>query len=1031
MTNLIKAAGCNVEAYWPLLMTKMISNVGMETLIKLGSGAGGGGSGGGGGGGAAAAGGGDAGGDAAAETKKVEEEEEEELHSAESEAKCAAAEQVEVLRQQLARLDSKRSRDEKEAKHSEEMNQRHTEFLRWVASQCAAALGEALDTNVSEDLTRQLVSRVTSQRGRQLQEGRHAEVKTDKSERSEKSENLHTEWRGRVRAAEQAQKKMQRLMQKEAEAQEAQREMQTEEMRHVAGKMMVELKLRVNALQRAKEVSERFVEEEEESWLQSKAQLREAETEALSAMASARHFEAEARCASADAVRAQAKATGAEAAQRRLQAEVESLQREVWLTKSFTEMFLQVSLWRMSFLSSFILSCERKDVDQRLEEVNKLVEDHSEALEHVKHFFGGTQEAAMPALMSSVMSSAWAPISGRQRPSSFLLREVHHRYRRTWGRSLGMIGFGGDPSSSATALIQRLGRQEIGPVLSLRSALPGCKGADLHALLSALDGYEHVHFLSFGCNGALASSKSLASLLVQVLQKGFIWACDFGEVYFNEQVFDHLLSALDPPLPAASKRKRKRKRVEEQGEPSSNLAFSFADQGCGLKVQQISRLKDLTRRRRLLDKALSWGKVDRSLGGVRTHAPWLDIPRVFGMVMRSKNLTKCFWRPYQEAEFWRRAGFHCTGGPRLNLQRSGGKRVNPSIRRLTTAMHRGNLEPAALQKAFPPGDEGERRSRELLQTCGLEAVWRWVDDQRLVGLTLDLPPAPLPRWVLPVHGAASAPLKRREERQPVLQQGLLKRPRIQQPVAAVVQQTWRDAAVLEEVSAAQQQMGHWRNEAERSCVELTKLRASCEQLQLQSAEQAKVEEAKRRLMQQALKEQAQEMQREFDQALREVQDLRDKQSFQLQEKAQELRDNENAVSTLTSELEDLRSKQVESDSRLEQLQDELSKSADLLHSSEALMQEWQNEAQQQKEQLSEEVFELHQSYAKRLQNLRAQHGGEKRAFQAVEDELRQIYTQEVQVCRRNQEAWAEATEAALAGEAANGDVMRGSQDLDV
>ena len=27
----------------------------------------------------------------------------------------------------------------------------------------------------------------------------------------------------------------------------------------------------------------------------------------------------------------------------------------------------------------------------------------------------------------------------------------------------------------------------------------------------------------------------------------------------------------------------------------------------------------------------------------RTHAPWLDIPRVFGMVMRSKNLTKCFW----------------------------------------------------------------------------------------------------------------------------------------------------------------------------------------------------------------------------------------------------------------------------------------------------------------------------------------------------------------------------------------------------
>ena len=38
-----------------------------------------------------------------------------------------------------------------------------------------------------------------------------------------------------------------------------------------------------------------------------------------------------------------------------------------------------------------------------------------------------------------------------------------------------------------------------------------------------------------------------------------------------------------------------------------------------------------------------------------------------------------FWRPYQEAEFWRRAGFHCTGCAG-RIQRSGGKRVNPSIR---------------------------------------------------------------------------------------------------------------------------------------------------------------------------------------------------------------------------------------------------------------------------------------------------------------------------------------------------------------
>ena len=114
-----QAAGCNVEAYWPLLMTKMISNdtglqvffdevcfeahfccltmdcpwnartvffccffgeicemsradqVGMETLIKLGSGAGGGSGGGGGGGGGAAAGGDGGGAAGATEEKKV------------------------------------------------------------------------------------------------------------------------------------------------------------------------------------------------------------------------------------------------------------------------------------------------------------------------------------------------------------------------------------------------------------------------------------------------------------------------------------------------------------------------------------------------------------------------------------------------------------------------------------------------------------------------------------------------------------------------------------------------------------------------------------------------------------------------------------------------------------------------------------------------------------------------------------------------------------------------------------------------
>lgn len=79
INNLVKAAGCAVDGYWPMLMAKMVKNVGMDSLLK--------GGGGGGGGGGAVAGGGD-GGDAGAaagggggkkEEKKVEEEEEEDM----------------------------------------------------------------------------------------------------------------------------------------------------------------------------------------------------------------------------------------------------------------------------------------------------------------------------------------------------------------------------------------------------------------------------------------------------------------------------------------------------------------------------------------------------------------------------------------------------------------------------------------------------------------------------------------------------------------------------------------------------------------------------------------------------------------------------------------------------------------------------------------------------------------------------------------------------------------------------------------
>jgi len=80
INNLVKAAGCTVDGYWPMLMSKMVNSVGMVNLLKGGGGgAGGGGAAaadGGGGGDAGAAGGGGGG---KKEEKKVEEEEEEDM----------------------------------------------------------------------------------------------------------------------------------------------------------------------------------------------------------------------------------------------------------------------------------------------------------------------------------------------------------------------------------------------------------------------------------------------------------------------------------------------------------------------------------------------------------------------------------------------------------------------------------------------------------------------------------------------------------------------------------------------------------------------------------------------------------------------------------------------------------------------------------------------------------------------------------------------------------------------------------------
>ncbi|CAJ1390456.1 unnamed protein product [Effrenium voratum] len=228
---------------------------------------------------------------------------------AESEAKMAAVDQVEVLRLELTRSDSRRR--EAQAKSSmEEALQQHRELVKWIAQRCSEALGEDLDAS-EETLRRQLL-RLVETRGKSVEEAKAASG----AERCEPGQ--HTELRGRVRQAEKAQRQLQRKMQAENEAREAEREAQEEEFQ--------QLRLRVATLQRAKEASERYVEEEEEAWLRSEAQLRQAEHQAASALCTARHCEAEAQAAAGDAVSATAKAHSATATARRLEAEIADLE---------------------------------------------------------------------------------------------------------------------------------------------------------------------------------------------------------------------------------------------------------------------------------------------------------------------------------------------------------------------------------------------------------------------------------------------------------------------------------------------------------------------------------------------------------------------------------------------------------------------------------------------------------------------------------------------------------------------------------
>ncbi|KAF4750440.1 hypothetical protein FOZ62_006495, partial [Perkinsus olseni] len=103
-------------------------------------------------------------------------------------------------------------------------------------------------------------------------------------------------------------------------------------------------------------------------------------------------------------------------------------------------------------------------------------------------------------------------------------------------------------------------------------------------------------------------------------------------------------------------------------------------------------IKDTTRRRRCADKKLLPRQVDR------LHGAWLQ-PESFEWIMSSENLTRCFWRPYQERLFWERMGF------KVPVVKKGvndpNKWVNYYVQELTKRFHRGSINASMLDNVDP------------------------------------------------------------------------------------------------------------------------------------------------------------------------------------------------------------------------------------------------------------------------------------------------------------------------------------------
>ncbi|CAE7442232.1 SAMS2 [Symbiodinium natans] len=251
---------------------------------------------------------------------------------AESEAKAAAAAQASQLAARLA--DAEAKLEQLPALRRETMNLRQALVAARAESKLQVAAARRTEEAHAElrqsERTQRAVTEAAEKAGLHAQPGcAQQEEPQEPEEFKEPRERLErtgmaamrTEARSRVRHAETRQRTLFQELRAEKEARASASETYEEELQ--------QMQLRLAALQRAKEASERYVEEEEDAWIRSQKALRKAEAQAAEVSGTLSRSEAEAAAATQDAVLALAAQQAAEAGRRRLEAELSDLRERV------------------------------------------------------------------------------------------------------------------------------------------------------------------------------------------------------------------------------------------------------------------------------------------------------------------------------------------------------------------------------------------------------------------------------------------------------------------------------------------------------------------------------------------------------------------------------------------------------------------------------------------------------------------------------------------------------------------------------